>query len=175
MSQINKINERVSCVESQCTEIVLLKGEIKSLKAQRLSPIPQRYTLCKNEKLDAVFESVCTALNIPTPAYKSIFRHQNRYIRLVKSPKKNRLTSAFTLSGVVYIKVNPGVKPRICIEDLKELRKFFQNPLKTLLPIIQTELPSLPYYFKFYDYLSFSLILTYFLIFFNSVIFFFCI
>ena len=41
--------------------------------------------------------------------------------------------------------------------------------MKTLLPIFQTELPSLPY-FKFYGYLSCSLIMTYFLILFNPII-----
>ena len=214
VSQINNIKERVSYVESQCTEIVLLKGEIKSLKAQinrqenlsvscdlRISGIP----FVKNEKLDEIFVRVCTALNISTPAYKSIFRLQNRNIKLVKSPdavilvklcsaydknfilkslalfkksnrsqfclqhigftshnnsivylnenltsnsykilnaaislrKKNRLTSAFTLRGLVYIKVNPGDKP-MCFEDLNELLKFFPESSENTLADFST-------------------------------------
>lgn len=203
VSEINTVNERVSYLETQCTEIKSLQSEIKTLKLQinrqenitvacdlRINGIP----FMKNENLNDIFGSICCALNISTPAFKSIFRLQNRNNKEVNSPdavilvklhspydknfilksyaqfrkttrgplclqhigfssqqynnskvylnenltsnnfkilntaillrKKGRLNAAFTLRGLVYIKINPHDEP-IRIEDHNELNSFF--------------------------------------------------
>ena len=115
VNQINKVNECVSYVESQCTEIVLLKVEIKSLKAQikhqenlsescalRFNGIPFEK---KTRNLMKFFERVCSAINISTPAYKSIFRLQNGNIKLVNSSDAVILVKLcnFVFNMLVYL------------------------------------------------------------------------
>lgn len=200
MSEIHTVNEKVIELETGCTEIKLLKNEIKTLKTQiqrqenlavscdlRLNGIPYN----KDENLHVHFENICKALNISTPGYKSIYRLQNKNNKEQNSPdaviivkllspydknfvlkslalfrksfktqlrlqhigynnnnckvyinenltsknfkifrtamdlvKKNRLASAFTLRGLVYIKANTNDQPNR-IEDIRELEMFF--------------------------------------------------
>lgn len=202
MSEIHTVNEKVIELETGCNEIKLLKNEIKTLKSQiqrqenlavscdlRINGIP--YVI--NENLHEHFNNICSALNISTPAYKSIHRLQNKNNKEQNSPdaviivklfspydknfilkslaifrknfktqlclhhigysnntrkvyvnenltsanfkifrtaldlvKDNRLISAFTLRGLVYIKVNNTDQP-MRIDEISDLDKFFPH------------------------------------------------
>lgn len=83
---ISSITDRVDKLETVAADIVSLKSEVNNLKTQlqrqenslvasdlRINGIPYM----KDEVLFEVFDSICYALNISTPAVKSIYRLQN--------------------------------------------------------------------------------------------------
>lgn len=195
--EIKSINERVVRYETESADISEVKSEIKKIKSQinkqenltvscdlRIMGIPSSNA----ENLNELFNNICSALNIPTPPYKNIYRIQtnkksfdgtilvqlfspydrNFILKTLSNFRKNtksqfclnnigfdsnkpiyvnenltscnfkilqsalklkrqkNISSAYSLRGLIYIKIKPTDEP-IMIEDISDLSHLFRN------------------------------------------------
>lgn len=195
--EIKSINERVVRYETEGADICVVKSELKQIKSQinrqenlsvscdlRIMGIPSSNT----ENFNELFNNICSALNIPTPPYKNIYRVQNNKTRLdgtilvqlfsaydrnyilkslsnfrkntksqfclnnigfnsnkqiyinenltshnfkilqaaLKLKRQKDISSAYSLRGLIYIKMKPTDEP-ILIEDISDLSRLFRN------------------------------------------------
>lgn len=130
--EISDVTERVSKLETVAGEIEVLKQEmkleIKDLKFQalkhenslvacdlRLNGIPYN----KDENLFSVFDSICKAINLPTPKLKSIHRLQNR----------NNTKNHNSPDAVIIVKLMSPYDKNFVLKCLASYRKDPNNKL----------------------------------------------
>lgn len=127
-SDLIKVTERVSKLETVSDELAAMKSEIRELIMQnlrqenslvacdlRINGIP----FFENEDLLAIFDDICYTLNIPTPSVKAIYRLQNRN-------NKNKSNSP---DAVIIAKLMSPYDKNVMLKSIAAFRKANRCPL----------------------------------------------
>lgn len=127
-TDISNITQRVIALETVADDIVSLKDEVGKLKTQlqrqensliasdlRINGVPYR----DNEDLYAMFQDICGALNINTPAVKAIYRLQNH----------NNKDKENSLNAVIMVKLFSPYDKNFILKSIAIFRKHNKRSL----------------------------------------------
>lgn len=116
-ADFQQITERVTSLESQCSEISALREEIVVLKnsmkttESKLQHYENSSVSCdlringvpyvRDENLNMVFENICKSLNMHTPDYKTIYRTKNSQSKLPDTPIMVKFFSSYDRNSLL--------------------------------------------------------------------------